>query len=57
VPSKICKTPSQALKIKDLASQVFENGDLYQRYSTVKETKASEHRVVDLVVSGLPLNA
>jgi hypothetical protein len=53
----VCKTPSQALKIKDLASQVFENTDLYQKYSTVKERKASEHRVVDLVVSGLPSDA
>jgi hypothetical protein len=56
-PTVVCKTPSQALKIKDLASQVFENADLYHRYSTVKERKASQHRVVDLLVSGLPSDA
>ena len=56
-PTVVCNTPSQALKIKDLASQVFENTDLYKKYSTVKERKASEHRVVDLIVTGLPSDA
>ena len=42
-PTVVCKTPSQALKIKDLASQVFENADLYDKYSSVKERKSSNH--------------
>jgi len=30
---------------------------LYQKYSTVNERKPTEHRILDLVVSGLPSDA
>jgi hypothetical protein len=36
-PTVICKTPSQAMKIKDLASNVLGNADLYEKYSSVKD--------------------
>ena len=36
-PTVICKTPSQAMKIKDLASNVLGNADLYEKYSSIKD--------------------
>ena len=53
----ICKTPSKATKIKDLASNLLGQDCIYQRYSSVKTAQSANDNVVELSISGLPADA
>lgn len=50
-----CNTPSKALKIKDLASNVLNQDCPFEKYAFAKDN--SNGQVYELVISGLPQDA
>lgn len=56
-PNVYCKTPSKALKMKDLASNVITNDCPIERYASSKDAISANGQVYDLVISGLPFDA